>query len=296
MSIIIASFSSVTHLTKCLKSLYPLPLDTEIIISTIFSSAEVRVLQQFNAKFIHNNEERHLDSIILQETLVFRLRTKGIQAAEGKVIALIEDHCEAVPNWANAMQAAINNQYCIAGGPVMNNAKSGIYRWALYWSEYAAMMPPLPTKDLYYLSAVNSAYHKEALERCKSIWHKGFYDNEVHDALIKSGAVYCPIQEASVSTNLPFTFKRALVHLYTGGRRYGNYRGGSDWTIKRAFRLLTTFLVPTVLLFRVFKLVRRRQPNLTFTLLKSTPILYLLLFSWAVGEFLGTLLNTNDNN
>jgi len=294
VSIIIASFSSISHLTKCLKSLQPIANNTEVIVSTIFSDTEVKELQEPKVKFVYNDEERYLDSISLQETLVFRLRAKGVQAAKGKVVALIEDHCEAMPNWANAMQSAINSQYCIAGGPVVNSAKSGVYSWALYWSEYASMMPPLPQHNLSYLSAVNSAYHKKALNDCKSIWEEGFYDNEVHDALIKNGAKYCPVKEAGVATNLPFTFKRALVHLYTGGKRYGNYRGGSNWSIKRILRLFATFLVPSVLLFRVYKLVRKRQPNLTFTLIKSSPILYLLLCSWSLGEFTGVLLNHNE--
>jgi len=294
VSIIIASFSSISHLTKCLKSLQPIANNTEVIVSTIFSDTEVKELQEPKVRFIYNDEERYLDSIALQETLVFRLRTKGIKEAKGEVIALIEDHCEATHNWTKTMQEALKNKNCIAGGPVMNNATGGLYSWALYWSEYAAMMPPLPINGLSYLSAVNSAYHKDALNGCKSVWKNGFYDNEVHDSLIEHGATYLPVKEASVVTDLPFTFKRALVHLYTGGKRYGNYRGGSNWSIKRILRLFATFLVPSVLLFRVYKLVRKRQPNLTFTLIKSSPILYLLLCSWGLGEFTGVLLNHNE--
>lgn len=264
--------------------------NTEVIVSTVFTQDEIRPLQQlFNFTVVFNPNEQNLTSSQLRETRVFRLRTQGVLAAKNEMIMLIEDHCEVTPNWLKSMQQSLSNQDCIAGGPVANGSKNSLYQWSLYWSEYASMMPPFAAKNLSYLSAVNSAYFKTALDTCKESWKDGFYDNEVHDALIRQGAKLCLAPEAIVHTSLPFSFNQTLVHLFTGGKRYGSYRGGSLWSLQRIARLFATLLVPTVLLLRVLKLVRKRQPKLLTTFFLASPILYILLGAWGFGELIGTM-------
>jgi len=151
------------------------------------------------------------------------------------------------------------------------------------------MMPPFPNEQVSYLSAVNSAYYKAELDACKSVWQDGFYDNEVHDALVTQGGRYCLAADAIVYTRLPFTFTQAVVHLYTGGQRYGGYRAGKSWDVLRMVRVFSTLLVPGVLLVRISSLVRKRQPKHMRTFLAASPILYVLLTAWGIGELMGTL-------
>jgi len=250
------------------------------------------VQQHFDIQVVFNPDEQDLDSIRLRETRVFRLRSAGVKVATGDVIMMLEDHCEVGATWLPAMCDALKNKTCLAGGPIANGASKSLFHWALYWSEYAAMMPPMPNDQVTYLSAVNSAYYKSELDACKSVWQGGFYDNEVHDALIKKGAKLCLAKNAIVTTRLPFTFKQAFVHLFTGGLRYGAYRGGGHWSMSRFMRLFTTLLVPAVLSTRVLKYVRSRQPQSLTTFLLSFPILYVLLTAWGVGELVGTLSGT----
>ena len=125
-SIVIASFSSIKHLEKCLTSLQSVFDKTEIIISTIFTPDETRALQkQFKAIYLYNPEERNLNSIQLRETRVFRLRTRGIQAAQGEIIALLEDHCEATPQWLQSMQVTLSDCLCIAAIVVAGTVDTG---------------------------------------------------------------------------------------------------------------------------------------------------------------------------
>ena len=290
ISIVIASFSSTHHLERCLKSLQANVQQAEIIVSTCFVEEEVKFLQQrFDVSFVFNPEESNHDSARLRETRVFRLRSSGVKAAKGDVVMLLEDHCEVTPTWLQAMLDVLQDQHCIAGGPIANGATGSLFHWALYWSEYAAMMPPFPGGEVHYLSAVNSAYYKTALDACRPVWQDGFYDNEVHDALMKQGAKFCLAANAIVNTRLPFTFKQAFVHLFTGGQRYGAYRGGSNWNMSRAMRLFATLLVPAVLFVRVLKFVRSRQPRRLFTLFLSFPVLCILLTAWGGGESVGTM-------
>jgi len=294
ISIVVASFSSVQHLSVCLRSLQHIDEDAEIIVSTCFSPLEVNWLQQrYKARFIFNPEEQNVNSLQLKETRVFRLRSSGVDAAIGDIVILIEDHCRVASTWLQSMLAVLNNRDCIAGGPVDNEDKSSLYRWALYWSEYAAMMPPFPEGEVKYISAVNSAYYKIALDTCRHIWQDGFYDNEVHDALVKQGANYYLAHDAIVYTQLPFSLNQAVVHLFTGGQRYGGYRCSNAWNLRRIVRTTVTLLVPAVLAVRIFNIVRIRRPNLTFTYIMCLPVLLLLLTAWGAGELVGVLKVTN---
>ena len=167
ISIVIASFSSVRHLERCLNSIKAGSQKIEIIVSTCFKAEDVRLLQQnFEADFVFNPDEHEHDSLRLRETRVFRLRSSGVKAAKGDLVFLLEDHCEVAETWLQAMLDVLQKWQCVAGGPIANNAESSLFRWALYWSEYAAMMPPFPDNNAQYLSAVNSAYHKAALDAC----------------------------------------------------------------------------------------------------------------------------------
>jgi len=302
-SIVIASFSSINHLNKCLSSLkkYIPDLDNklkfEIIVSSIFTESEVASLKKIiDFQLISNSDERKASTIASRETRVFRLRTIGVKAAQGKRILLLEDHCEVTQNWFKSMQSMLDSGNCFAGGPVANGSSNTLYQWSLYWSEYAAIMPPLPSNEVSYVSAVNCGYHKESLEQCFKTWQHGFYDNEVHDALTAQGTKQSLASEAIINTSLPFAFKQALVHLFTGGKRYGGYRGGQCWNFQRIIRLCSTLIVPAVLLLRVLKLVRTRQPQHLITFCLASPIFYLLLGAWGFGELVGTLLGKNKES
>jgi len=290
LSVVVASFSSVDHLERCLSSIQMNLQQAEIIVSTCFSAEDVQNLQQkFDVHFVFNPDEQDLDSIRLRETRVFRLRSSGVKAVTGDIVMLLEDHCEVSSTWSQAMLGSLVDKHSIVGGPISNGATSSLFHWALYWSEYAAMMPPFPNDNVQYLSAVNSAYYRTALDACKQKWQDGFYDNEVHDALIAQGGKLCLAADAIVYTRLPFTFSQAFVHLYTGGQRYGGYRGGKHWNVQRILRIFLTLLVPAVLLARISILVRKRQPKRLLTFILTTPILYVLLTAWGGGEFVGTL-------
>jgi len=290
LSIVIASFSSIDHLSRCLESLKAGGVKAEIIVSTCLSENKIKALQKnFDIKVVFNPDEQNQESIRLRETRVFRLRSAGVKAATGDVVMMLEDHCEVETSWLSAMQDALKDKACIVGGPIVNGADNSLFHWALFWSEYAAMMPPVPSDQISYLSAVNSAYYKSELDVCKPVWQGGFYDNEVHDALMKKGAKLCLAKEAIVKTRLPFSFKQAIVHLYTGGQRYGGYRGGKCWNLQRLIRMLATLLVPAVLTWRAFKLVKMRQSQLLLTFILCSPILYILLGAWGLGELVGTM-------
>src|SRR5579864_5859181 len=71
-----------------------------------------------------------------------KLRFLGIEHARGEIVAILEDHCEVGPSWADAIFAAHQRPSGAVGGPV-ENGQGGLINWAVYFCEYSAYMAPL---------------------------------------------------------------------------------------------------------------------------------------------------------
>ena len=295
-TVVVASFSPVETLCNCLDSLLIGAPGAEIIVSTCLTEVQVDPLKTIYPSifFEISQEETEPEKIKLRETRVFRLRAAGVKLAKGNVIAMIEDHCEVDSNWLLNMEKALEQGTVIAGGAIRNGDEQGLFKCALYWAEYAAMMPPFFNTSITYVSAVNSAYKRDLLFSCVDIWRNGFYDNEVHDALIAEGASLTLVGGSTVKTKLPFTRTQAIMHLYSGAIRYGSHRVGKKWHVERIIRLPATLLVPWVLTYIIFRNVRLRRPDQTGKFIMSLPWLLLLLSAWGAGELWGTLRGSND--
>ena len=290
-SVVVASFSSAKALAKCLASLAVAAPAAEIIVATCLDEGEISDVKASypSVLFIGLHDDPDEQSLLMLETRVFRLRSQGLKLAQGEIVAMIEDHCEVCADWLINMENAIKAGHHIVGGPVQCSVEPGLFEYALYLSEYAAMMPPFPIKPINYISAVNSAYTRRSLIACQHVWRDGFYDNEVHDALIALGATYQLVASSTVKTELPFSPRQAVIHLFSGAMRYGSQRVGQKWSIKRAVRMVATIFVPLVLMFRIFNIVRIRCPENLIKFMLSVPWLSVLLFAWGAGEFFGVL-------
>src|SRR5262245_951576 len=216
VSVVVASFNGESALRRCLESLEANARQAEHVVATnLGAEAAAQLRQRFPRTRLY---------CFPSGTDVFRLRSLGVAEARGRLIAMIEDHCTVAPEWLAALQEAHQAGHKVIGGPVDNGLTQRNYHWALYLCEYGSYMPPLPTGTVAALSAVNTAYEREALWRCRSVWELGFHDNEVHDALRGAG---CPLHlegEARVHSYLAMTPSEAVRHLFAGGRRFGGYR------------------------------------------------------------------------
>jgi hypothetical protein len=243
---------------------------------------------------------------------VFRLRSLGIAAARGEWIALTEDHCTASPRWLASLREAIAEKTLVAGPVLPGDCE----RWTdrgLFLCEYASLLPPVCAERLSFVSGVNAAYPRPALDRCGDVWRDGFYENEVSDRLRSAGYEFRVAPGALVHSRLTMPLGRALAHFYEGGRRYGGYRAARSTAVVRAIRLLATPAVPLVLLGRILRNVLGRwriqncgeadvlpsedpaaailnspHPN-PARLLPVAPVMIALLAAWALGEAAGLL-------
>jgi hypothetical protein len=278
-SVVVASFSGPQVLRQCLQSLEPQCAGGEIIVATNVPRADLADLRGAvpDVRFVLGD----------RSSTVFQLRSLGISAARGGWIALTEDHCIPEREWISSLKSAIAQGRTIIAGPVLPGDES---RWtdrALFLCEYANLLPPLRSEQLAFVSGVNAAYPRAALQGCRCVWRDGFYENEVSDALLAAGYTFDVAQEAAVRSRISMSLGNALAHFFVGGRRFGQYRSARLTNAARVGRLAIAPLVPPVLLARILRLAVARMPGGGFALLAAVPAVASLMLAWSLGEFAG---------
>jgi GT2 family glycosyltransferase len=294
ISIVIASFSGLQTLEQCLDSLRPWDEHAQVVVASNLRADQLTSIVQ-RWPNVHFVSEPGAD--------VFRLRTIGVQAASGEVIAMTEDHVTFSPRWLSAIRQGIQ-AHPIVGGPI-ENGLSGIWDWALFACEYITFLPDSsPPRfaaeaeppsgageggalPIGVLSGVNVAYRREVLESCPDAWGQYFRENEVHDALRENGYGLHRLPEAIVSSHLKMTLGGAMDHLFTGAKHYGRYRKGWETGPRRRMLLLTVLLVPAVLLWRILRAALSRRPHRLGTIILGLPMILCLIAAWSCGEAMG---------
>ena len=281
VSVVVASFSGEALLRHCLESLEPQAGVAEVIVATDVEASGVARLQARYPGFRFVRAPRG--------TSVFRLRALGIDQARGRLVALTEDHCTAAPGWLDALRASHGAGQAIVGGPVDNGHPAEAYDWALYLCEYAAQMPPLREGPARALAGVNVAYERELLAGCRDVWREGFYENEVHDALLAAGHRLHRSGTARVSSHLALPLRDAAAHLFRGGRRFGQYRRGRSSPAVRVLLPIAALALPALLTARALRAVALRRPRELGTTARALGDMVAVNSAWAAGEALGYL-------
>ena len=284
LSIVIASWSSEALLARCLASLARQWDGAEVIVAT--HRPDIELQRRYpHVRFVRGPEG----------ATVFRLRALGADAARGRMVAQLEDHAAAGPRWVSALRAAQRAGHGIVGGPVENGLRARAVDWALYFVEYGAYMPPMNTGPVPRLSGMNIAYDHALLQSCRDIWKNTLQENEINDALQAKGHTLHLAADAVVESFLPMTFGYAMGHLRDGGRHFARSRASRCSPGQRVAWVLASPLVPAVLLWRLVRAVVARRPQRLGPLLRSTPLLVLVLGAWGWGEATGYLMARQES-
>ena len=283
LSIVVASWSSDESLACCLASLAPQSDGAELIVATNRQGGKLELCYP-QARFLCGPEA----------ATVFRLRTLGADAARGRLIALLEDHCAAGPNWAAALREAYWAGHRIVGGPVENGLRSRAVDWALYFVEYGFYMPPMPAGAAPRLSGLNIAYDRDLLRSCRNVWRESLQENEINDALRAQGHTLHLAPDAVVESFLPMSLGYGMGHLRDGGRHFARYRASRCSSTMRLVWALASPLVPAVLFLRLVRGVVSRRPARLVPLVRALPYLALLLGAWGWGEATGYLIGGQE--
>src|SRR5215469_16105441 len=137
VSVVIASIVGAPFIDDCLESIERQVenLGAEVIVAACGAAwyAE-RIARKFPwVRVIHRAGRETVPD----------LRRRGVEEATGDLVAVIEEHCLAAPDWLDhALEAHSQGEYGVVGGPVADHAYARLRDWVVYFIEYNSYLPP----------------------------------------------------------------------------------------------------------------------------------------------------------
>jgi len=214
------------------------------------------------------------------------LRTLGIAAARGRIVALTEDHGRPDPDWCANLVKAYARGYDGVGGAIENGIDR-LLNWAVYFCDFGAYQNPVRAGETAMISDANASYKREALEQIREIWRDGFHQVLVNEAIRKGGGrlgIFPDIVVRQYRQGLKFG--EALAERYVWGRSFAAGRCRWIGRGERILRAVLAPLLPGVLTARMAAAVLRKG-RLRRQFAAALPLILLLEVSWSLGELAG---------
>lgn len=223
------------------------------------------------------------------------LRTIGLRAATGDVVALIEDHAFTARNWCEEMVAAFERHPKAAaiGGAVECKSDS-LLVWAVWFCDFGRYQNPLPERVAEYVSDSNVAYRREALTRVADAWRGDYHETSVHWAMTAAGYELITTPRAVVwQARGDLTLASAPRERFVWARSFAGTRARLVGSPKRWIFAILSPLLPLVMTWRFARTAIQRGAHVG-KFVACLPLLVFLLCFWALGECVGYLTADPD--
>jgi GT2 family glycosyltransferase len=227
-------------------------------------------------------------------TSIPALRAVGMARARGRMVAILEDHCNVDRRWLQTIERAHREGHQAIGGAVANGARERIVDWAVFFCEYAKFMPPVPRGVVHEITGNNSVYDREVLARLGSELHAEVWESFLHQRMRELGVPFWSEPDLLVSHKKEFGFGYFLSQRYHYSRSFAGTRMQRASVWKRLAYACAMPLLPGLLMARMARLVASK-PGHGALFLKATPVIATFLVSWAWGEAVGALLGPGDS-
>lgn len=223
-----------------------------------------------------------------------QLRATGLSLARGEIIALLEDHERPHPRWCRTLLEKHAAGHAAVGGAVENDIDRALNH-ATWFLDFGRYQNPLPEGPSQFLTDVNIAYRRSALEQVRDSWEHGFDEPRVHARLLESGATLWMTPDMIVWQHRSgLTLRQVMRERFVWGRFFaGNrIRGRSPGT--RLLYSLATLAVPGLIMLKKTRDVLQKK-RLRLRLLRVSPLVLLLALGWSAGELTGYLTGRASN-
>ena len=296
LSVIVTVVDGGATLTECIDALMnqrDAPV-TEIIVPYDDSVAEVGGLAaRFpSVRFLHLGSllapGEHLNEFVRHRLFDIR-RARGLRAATGGLLAIVEDRGRPSPGWARAIvDLHASSSYAVVGGVVVH-AGQGALRWAVFFCDFGRFQPPVFEDSPEYITDTNICYSREALEAVSDLWTDRYQEPTVNWALRRQGSrLHLSERPVTIQKRDGLTLRSVLQERLHWGRLFGQIRGREASGLQCAGWAAATPLLPLLLLTRHARREIRRRRNLR-EFVVAGPVMVPLLCAWALGECVGYL-------
>lgn len=281
LSLIIAAWNGISHLTRCLSSL-------EDQLKN--SAAEVIVISNYDTGILEEKSNLKIAMYINlpDKTTVPQLLACGIQQAQGAVIALTEDFCIFDSNWYKETEKIHNYSYAAVGGTIENTTDQNALDWAVFFYDYGKYMSPNIAGITDTVSGMNVLYKRDVIEKIQTSIEDGFFETFINAELKHKGYEIYMEPSIIIYHNKKYNLKKTINQFYHQARYFAARRGGSSTLSKRLFFVPASLILPVLLPFRIVVRTIKKGSHLE-KLLLALPYLTILMSVWSFGEFIGYL-------
>jgi glycosyltransferase involved in cell wall biosynthesis len=253
--------------------------------------AEIIVVDNSSDGTTQTVREEFREVVLIEVThpaLIPELWARGAERSSGQVLAFTTAQFIPDRDWIAQILSHHRSDHAAIGGAIENDPRASLTQWAIYFCRYAAYMLPFTSHTTDQVAGDNAAYKKFVFNEYASLVREGFWEHPINTRLRADGHTLLltpAIRIRYVSSDGMRVFCR---HRVANGRIFGAKRAAAMSGKKRAFYLLTSPLIPLVVLGKIIRCVVSKRRHLAQFVL-SLPLLTLFVLCWSWGEFTGYL-------
>jgi hypothetical protein len=228
-------------------------------------------------------------SVAGQHELFDRRRAAGLAAATGDVVAILEDRGVPRPDWAETtMRLHAGAPHAVIGGAI-ENGRHALLNWAVYFCDFSRYQRPFAAGPREWVSDVNISYKRRALDQTRELWRDRYHETTVHWALQRAGeTLYLTPDLVVDQMRKRLRLPAAIGERVAWGRLFAYTRARELTTARRVGLALLAPLLPVLLFARHARQQTAKRVALG-TFIRVSPLVFLLLAAWSLGEMLGYL-------
>jgi len=216
-----------------------------------------------------------------------RRRARGLAAATGDIIGILEDRGRPRPNWAREIvRLHRETGRNVIGGAIDCLEPVSLLNWSFWVTDFGRYGRPFQTGTVEWVSDVNVSYSRAALEATRHLWHDRYNEPMVNWFLIGQGEQLLLSNEIVVEhTRAPTTFATLLPERFHWGRLFGHIRALHFTPMQRVFYTLASPLIPPRLWLRHGLMQAQKGHGGRY--LMALPYVMILSTAWTLGEVWG---------
>jgi glycosyltransferase involved in cell wall biosynthesis len=291
VSVVVASGAGGDFLIRCLDSLQGQAQE---------QGAEVIVVDRCGPDRCAEVAERYPSFRIVpypgeERPSVPQMRACGVDQSTAPIVAIIEEHCVAPPDWLQTIRAAFGPDDAAIGGPILDDDFDRIRDWVVYFSEYHNDLPPWLPGPRSWISDANAAYSRDRLIENRATLGDSYWAIALHPQLAASGTSLRSVPAMGLAHTGPFDYGYYLRQRYLLSRVWG---GTQRHRVSPVIRLAHLLAFPIFPLFLLAKIARRvhatGDARLRGRFVRALPLLVPVVTAFTCGEWLGYLVGPGN--
>ena len=219
--------------------------------------------------------------------LVPHLWSIGVKSSRGKIVAITTGRFVPARDWLKHIYEAHTRLASAGIGGAIDPPRGRRAKdWATYFLRYSAYLKYTREQIVDEVAGDNASYKRESLAAHAEAIADGFWEPDFHRLLRMEGKTLSFVPAIRVTQGAPFSVRCFCMQRFQHGRHFGRMRLQGNSAPIRIARVVTSPLIPAVLLAKIFGRVvasRRYFGRLLFSL----PLLFVFVGAWTLGEVFG---------